>query len=296
LRKRNASAWTFSKPLVPGQEYVIERYLPWSFPDGWSRKRYIRLIDVHPLSTEIIPWRIHGFDQSNFLAAPPCFDFLLAIDGRIGIDEFLIVDEPCQVISTSESGDEFVLVLEHTMRQVARDAGVEDVRAWSVRHDVNEEASILWHAASLFCCVIPKRGAFTSRVRDLAWSLSVACEGKACMWRMKVRSSFVLWSSFGVRENPTPCKLRKDAGRIGDHNPDNKGFRGGPIGLSALRSPPDNRAILVGSQGWTSHCGIENSLTPRNPTLQNVECGLPALSGVMSAEKIKGGPPVKKLP
>ena len=40
---------------------------------------------------------------------------------------------------------EFVLVLEDAMRKVSRDAGVENVGARAVGHDVDEKASVLGH-------------------------------------------------------------------------------------------------------------------------------------------------------
>ena len=89
--------------------------------------------------------RIHRFDQSNFLASPPRLDFLLAVDCCVRMHEFFVIDQSCEVVSAGEAGDEFILMLKNTMRQVAGDACIQGVRARAVGHDVDEEASVYWH-------------------------------------------------------------------------------------------------------------------------------------------------------
>lgn len=110
-----------------------------------SGRRCIRLVDIRPVLSQVMPMRIHGFDQPNLLAVAPRLDFFFAIDCRVGIDEFLVIDQARQVVSAGEAVDQFVLVLEYAMWQVAGNARIENVRARAVGHDVDEEAPVLWH-------------------------------------------------------------------------------------------------------------------------------------------------------
>jgi hypothetical protein len=68
--------------------------------------------------------RVHGLDEVNLFATAPSFDFLLPKDRGVGIDEFLVINETVKVIAAGEAGNEFVLVLEYAMRQVASDPRV----------------------------------------------------------------------------------------------------------------------------------------------------------------------------
>jgi len=56
--------------------------------------------------------RVHGLDEFYFLAASPPFDFFFAIDGGVGIEKALVVDETGQIAAAGESGNEFILVLQ----------------------------------------------------------------------------------------------------------------------------------------------------------------------------------------
>src|SRR5712692_7281788 len=80
------------------------------------------LVFIAPVLRQVLPSRIHGFDELYLLAAPPAFDFLFAGDGGIGIKKAFVVDEKGQVVAAGESGDEFALVLPDAVWEVARDA------------------------------------------------------------------------------------------------------------------------------------------------------------------------------
>jgi hypothetical protein len=110
-----------------------------------GRASRIGFVYIGPRFRQIVPVWIHRFDQANLLASTPSLDFFLAIDRRVGIDEAFVIDEAGEVVTAREAGDEFVFVLEGTMGQVAGDAGVQDMGARSVRHDVNIEALGLEH-------------------------------------------------------------------------------------------------------------------------------------------------------
>src|SRR5258707_15829222 len=81
--------------------------------------RCCRLVFIAPVFRQVIPARIHRFDELYLFAAPPAFDFLFTIDRGVGIEEGLIVDESSQVVAAGESGGEFVLMLPDTVREVA---------------------------------------------------------------------------------------------------------------------------------------------------------------------------------
>src|SRR5260370_38052036 len=50
------------------------------------------LVFIAPVLRQVLPSRIHGFDELYLLAAPPAFDFLFAGDGGIGIKKAFVVD------------------------------------------------------------------------------------------------------------------------------------------------------------------------------------------------------------
>ncbi len=76
----------------------------------------------------------------GLLVAPGDHKIKIALPGYKTFESDI---EACEVIATGEPWDEFVLVLEDTMRQIAGDSGVEDMGARPVGHDVDEEASVL---------------------------------------------------------------------------------------------------------------------------------------------------------
>jgi hypothetical protein len=92
--------------------------------------------------------RIHRFDQADLLASAPSFDFLLAIDGRVGIDEAFVINQAREVVAAGEAGHEFVFMLEDSAAQVGSDARVQDMVARAVRHDVDVESFGLGHEYS----------------------------------------------------------------------------------------------------------------------------------------------------
>ena len=74
-----------------------------------------------PQSFQVLPSRIYGFDQLDFLAAPPAFDFLFAGYCSIGIEKALVMDELRQVVTAREARYQFVLVLPDSIQEIARD-------------------------------------------------------------------------------------------------------------------------------------------------------------------------------
>jgi hypothetical protein len=98
-----------------------------------------RLEFVAPTFCEVLPTRIHGFDESDLLAAPPALDFFFTIDGGIGIEEPFVIDKGREVVAAGESRNAFIFVLPDAMRQIAGDSDVEDGGLRTVGQDVNEE-------------------------------------------------------------------------------------------------------------------------------------------------------------
>src|SRR6266404_2320517 len=57
------------------------------------------LIFVAPILRQVLPARIHRFNELYLLAAPPAFDFFFAGDGGIWIEEAFVIDETGQVVA-----------------------------------------------------------------------------------------------------------------------------------------------------------------------------------------------------
>src|ERR1700732_2047067 len=51
------------------------------------------LIFIAPVLRQVLPARIHGFDEPYLLAAPPAFDFLFAINRGIGMKEAFVINK-----------------------------------------------------------------------------------------------------------------------------------------------------------------------------------------------------------
>jgi len=103
---------------------------------------------IAPILRQVLPTRIHRFDELDLLAPSPAFDFLFAGNSGIGIEESFVINEAGQVVSAGESEDEFLLVLPDAVRKIARDAGIEDGRFGAIGHDVDEK---LLGRAHRFC-------------------------------------------------------------------------------------------------------------------------------------------------
>jgi isoaspartyl peptidase/L-asparaginase-like protein (Ntn-hydrolase superfamily) len=54
----------------------------------------------------------------KFLTSTPTLNFLLAIDGGVGIDEAFAIDEAREVVAAGEAGHEFVFVFKDATDQV----------------------------------------------------------------------------------------------------------------------------------------------------------------------------------
>jgi hypothetical protein len=59
-----------------------------------------------------------------FLLRRQPFDFLFAINRRVGVEEALVVSESRQVVTAGEAGNQFALVLEDAAAEVSGDARV----------------------------------------------------------------------------------------------------------------------------------------------------------------------------
>ncbi len=84
-----------------------------------------------------MPVRIHKLDQLDLLASSPAFNLFFAIDRGVRIEKALVVNQTGQVVPASESGNDFVLMLPDASRQVPRDAGIQNMRTLSIRHDID---------------------------------------------------------------------------------------------------------------------------------------------------------------
>ena len=109
-----------------------------------------RLVDVAPALRQILPVRIHGFNQFYLLAASPPFDFFFASYCSVRVHKALVVHKASEVVTTSESRSQFVLVLPRATRKIAGDSRVQHVRTRAIGHDVDVEAFSLPH-----CLLLP---------------------------------------------------------------------------------------------------------------------------------------------
>src|ERR1700684_3293969 len=107
----------------------------------WHR----RLVDFTPSFRQVVPTRIHRINESYLFASPPAFDFLLASDRRVWVEEAFVVCKPRQVVPASETVNELILMLKYAAGQIADDAYIEHVRTRPVRHDVNVKLFRLAH-------------------------------------------------------------------------------------------------------------------------------------------------------
>ena len=85
-----------------------------------------------PALRQVTPKRIDGLDQANLLAPPPSFDFFLARNRRIRVDERFVMRKSGEVIATRESWHQFVLVLKDAANKMTRGSGVQDVRSLTI--------------------------------------------------------------------------------------------------------------------------------------------------------------------
>jgi len=99
------------------------------------------------IRAEVIPTRIQGLDQGDFLGSPPFLDFLFTRDSRTDAGVRFEPDELGDIVFLRESGKDFFFVLADAVRKIAGHAEVED--AGLAGHEVDVEGPFhgdgLWH-------------------------------------------------------------------------------------------------------------------------------------------------------
>ena len=78
-----------------------------------------------PSFGQVLPRRILCSDQRDSLSPSPRFDLLLASDGVAYLMEYLVINEPVNVVSLREALDFSALVLQGPPIDVICDSGVE---------------------------------------------------------------------------------------------------------------------------------------------------------------------------
>src|SRR5579864_4918558 len=107
----------------------------------------VRLKLITPTRCQIIPFWVEAHDQGNLLVPRPPLNLLLPLDGSSREVEEFVIDQPRKVIVGRESGQHFILVLEHAPRQLSGDARIQHVRVRPVGHDVDVEMFCSAHNA-----------------------------------------------------------------------------------------------------------------------------------------------------
>ena len=92
-------------------------FFPFSFPH-FSLPRF----------TQIIPNRVHRFNQRNLFLSPPLLDFLLAFDGNAHIGSGFKENQTVDVLRLRKPIDQFVLVLVKTTLQIVSHADIKSSR------------------------------------------------------------------------------------------------------------------------------------------------------------------------
>ena len=92
------------------------------------------------VQAEVVPFRVEGFDQGNFLGAAPLFYFLFMRDGRTDGRVRLEPYELGGVVLLREAGKDFFFVLADAVRQIAGHTEVQDSRF--AGHEVDVEGAL----------------------------------------------------------------------------------------------------------------------------------------------------------
>ena len=78
-----------------------------------------------PSLTQIIPSRVHQFNQRDFLLSPPLLDFLFALDGNAHIGSRFKENQTVDVVSLCKTINQLMLMLVKTTLQIVGHADVE---------------------------------------------------------------------------------------------------------------------------------------------------------------------------
>ena len=70
---------------------------------GWAANNVIQHDRLAPLFRQVLPGRILGFDQLNFLLSPPALELLLARDRSAHIAEDLVPHQAVNVVPCSKA-------------------------------------------------------------------------------------------------------------------------------------------------------------------------------------------------
>jgi hypothetical protein len=85
---------------------------------------------------QIVPFGIHLVNQPHFPGSRPVLDVLFTLDCQPDVIELFVIDQPFQSVSFCEAVGDSIAMLEHTSRQIIRDAGIENAVA-PIRHEIN---------------------------------------------------------------------------------------------------------------------------------------------------------------
>src|ERR1700689_953286 len=102
---------------------------------------------VPPLA-QILPGRIHGHDEGDFLDSQPALDALLAFDCVVDVFEALEIQEPVKLVFDGKSWADSCFVSSRSAREIVGDADVQS--PLTVRHDVDKihRSFALWLPAA----------------------------------------------------------------------------------------------------------------------------------------------------
>jgi hypothetical protein len=100
-----------------------------------------------PAINEVVPVRIHCFDQLYLLAPQPSLDGLFSGDGRVSVGKCFVIDQFVDVIFLRKTLNQFVLMFIHSSSDVTGYSHIE--RTGPVYRDVNVVLVIFFHL--LYC-------------------------------------------------------------------------------------------------------------------------------------------------
>jgi hypothetical protein len=75
--------------------------------------RHGRLVNLAPSLRQILPMRIHRLNEPDFLSTSPALDLLFAVNGRVRIEEALVVCQTSRVVPARETLNKLVLVFKY---------------------------------------------------------------------------------------------------------------------------------------------------------------------------------------